>query len=106
IETTTISSMRVKAGEKCRWSGDSPSPPTEGGEGRGEEGHFCSRPALTVTIRMPLSPLVPRGEREKIRGRGVNSTAVLPALLLARSSRGEGVAQRVSRGAPLLDARH
>ena len=51
----------------------SPSPPTEGGEGWGEEGRFADDRQLTVTIRMPLSPalspLVPRGEREKIRRR-------------------------------------
>ena len=38
-----------------------PSPPSEGGEGRGEEGHRTQELPLSPT----LSPLVPHGEREK-----------------------------------------
>jgi glycosyltransferase involved in cell wall biosynthesis len=38
-----------------------PSPPSEGGEGRGEEG----RPRTELPLTPALSPLVPRGEREK-----------------------------------------
>src|SRR6266403_3013511 len=61
---------------------DSPSPPSEGGEGRGEEGQFCSRPALVVTSWLPLSPtrspIVPRGEREKTRSSRLISTALRP----------------------------
>ena len=41
--------------------GLTPSPPSEGGERRGEEGHPSARAPLSPT----LSPLVPRGEREK-----------------------------------------
>ena len=41
-----------------------PSPPAEGGEGWGEEGRWVQGSPLSPA----LSPLVPRGEREKLGG--------------------------------------
>jgi len=39
----------------------SPSPPSDGGEGRGEEAHH----EFKIPLSSILSPLVPRGERKK-----------------------------------------
>ena len=47
--------------ERKRSTERSPSPPSEGGEGRGEEPHLRGMP-----LSPALSPLVPRGERECI----------------------------------------
>src|SRR5260221_11859478 len=44
----------------------SPSPPFEGGEGWVEEGRLAYKQTFPVSMKAPLSPLVPPGEREKL----------------------------------------
>jgi len=56
ITTTEWAPVTAPAG-----SGRTPSPPSEGGEGWGEEGRRSQKTPLSPA----LSPLVPRGEREK-----------------------------------------
>ena len=71
--TRTAIELRKQAKRKARELSLS----SRGGRrGPGRGGPFCSRRALTVIIGLPLSPalspLVPRGEREKMCGRRAN----------------------------------
>src|SRR5437016_13818392 len=60
-----------------RWRGEeTPSPPSDGGEGRGEEGRCVRLPLSSV-----LSPLLRRGERKKKRDRDNFNLRMLQELL-------------------------
>lgn len=57
----TQSRLQTGAPTESATDASSPSPPSDGGEGRGEEVNLIEKPPLTPA----LSPLVPHGEREK-----------------------------------------
>ena len=78
-------------------AGLTPSPPSEEGEGRGEEGRLVWDSPLSPA----LSPLVPRGEREKSGARNARDASSLKGVSVAAVSKFPSFSLLKLRGCPL-----